>query len=193
METPVAAPHVLAGVSSVLTLPCPSGGQEMVGKIPALVAAVWFFVMQESTGKETSGKEFAARCKAILGLFKGFREDDVVVGKVGDEEEGWKGWEVVVPKEVKSWVREITSNGWLELDWYTNINSGDAAANLEEDDDENPGNRTVVKKEGLGTTMQDRYDYLSQENRAEFAMWKETMLGTIDDLIKDGIMDTTDG
>ncbi|TVY33316.1 hypothetical protein LSUB1_G007102 [Lachnellula subtilissima] len=146
MENPAAVPHVLAGVESILTQPCPDGEQNMQGKAPALVAACWFFVTQELTGKETSGKEFASRCKKILGLFKEARDDVVVVGKVGDDEEGWKDWEGVVAGDVKGWVREITENDWLALDWFTNIASGEAAAHAEDDDDETT--KRVGKREG---------------------------------------------
>ncbi|TVY19061.1 Origin recognition complex subunit 6 [Lachnellula arida] len=194
MENPAAVPHVLAGVESILTQPCPNGEQKMEGKVPALVAASWFFVTQELTGKETSGKEFALRCKKILGLFKEARDDVVVVGKVGDDEEAWKDWEAVVAGDVKGWVREITDNGWLELDWFTNIASGEAGAYVEEDEEDETTKR-VGKREGLGTMMADRYDYLSEENRAEYAEYKRAMLVKINDLIHEGIMDmdTTDG
>jgi len=193
MENPAAVPHVLAGVESILTQPCPDGEQKMQGKTPALVAASWFFVTQELTGKETSGREFASRCKKILGLFKEARDDVVVVGKVGDDEEGWNDWETVVAGDVKGWIREITENGWLALDWFTNIASGEAAAHAEDEDGETT--KRVGKREGLGMMMADRYDYLSEENRAEYSKWKGAMLAKINDLAQEGIMDmdTTDG
>lgn len=187
METPKAVPHVLAGVESILTLPSPGGEQTMEGKIPALVAAVWFFVMQELTGKETTGKEFASKRNKILAEFKGMRDDVLIVGKVGADEEAWKGWETVGARDVKGWVQEVTSNGWLELDWFTNIDNGGAGGHQEESEDERP--RKLAKREGLGMMMQDRYDYLSQENKAEYAAWRDTMLGAIENLIKEGIMD----
>jgi origin recognition complex subunit 6 len=193
METPQAVPHVLAGVQSILTLPCSTGEQEMEGKVPALVAVVWFFVMQELTGEETSAKGFLQGHKKILKIFKNVKDDAVVTGKVGVGEESWKDWEKVVTKDLKGWIKEITDNGWLKLDWFTNIGSNAAGAYEEESEEETT--KPVVKREGLGTTMQDRYDYLSQENMIEFEKWKGVMLETIDDLIKQGIMDmdTTDG
>jgi len=111
---------------------------------------------------------------------------------VGDDDEGWKGWEAVVANDVTGWIKEITDNGWVELDWFMNIGSGAEHAGGESEEETT---KQVGKREGLGTTMQDRYDYLSQENRMEFDKWKGAMLETIDNLINKGIMnmDTTDG
>ena len=46
-----------------------------------------------------------------------------------------------------------------------------------------------VRRAGLGTMMQAKFDYLSDEKRDEYAAWKQAMLAKINDLAAAGIMD----
>lgn len=193
MDTRTAIPHVLAGVESILCLP-PTSRSET--KLPALVVAVWFFVLQELTGKNTSSREFTERRKRVLEIFASVKEDEDIVAKIGDGEDAWKGWEVVGSADVQAWIVEVTNGDWLEMDWFVNIGSVDDHEDSmdvdgEERGDEDYADLKVPKGDqmGMGRMMQDEYDYLSAENQEQYGKWREAMLSTIDDLIKEGIMD----
>ena len=198
-----AVPHVWAGVESVLNLPCPGpdladGKEKMEGKMPALIAAVWFFVITRLVGKETNGKEYVKRRKQILEILLGVREDEAVAAKVGEEDGNWQGWEMVTTKDVDMWLGEIAEREWNTLDWFTNIDPGSGAGGVDEEvetNDEEEEKEVVeraskrVRRAGLGTMMQAKFDYLSDEKRDEYAAWKQAMLAKINDLAAAGIMD----
>ncbi|KAH8816237.1 origin recognition complex subunit 6-domain-containing protein [Xylogone sp. PMI_703] len=178
LHTRRAIPHVLAGVETVLTMPTPGprpgedgdgdgddeadegrGTRMMKGKekIPALVAAIWFFVTTRLRGTATDGKAYTRERKAVLDVLgKQIRDDEWVLERVGgrssasatagalskegkgkgksedqDEEKNWHGWEPIGPKDVDAWLLEINSSGWLTLDWFTNIEEGSAGQDLD--------------------------------------------------------------
>jgi origin recognition complex subunit 6 len=204
MDAGKAVPHVLAGVESVLCLPCPreqagteGGKQKMEGKLPALVAAVLFFAMTRLAGEETNGKEYLRQRKLVLDILAGMRDDAVVVGKVGDGEGGWLGWEVVRDTDIDAWLKDLPKRGWLEMDWFQNIVEGSGADGGAVDDDYDMDEGSLnpdksgkeILRAGLGTMRQDKFDYLSEAKRNEYAEWKAEILLKIDVLIAGGIMD----
>jgi origin recognition complex subunit 6 len=210
METPRAVPHLLAGVESVLCLPCPSdpnGENEkgMEGKIPALIAALWFFVVVKMRGKEGQGKENLARKKMVRDVLVRAKEDEEVSGRVGDEEGVWDGWEEVVEKDVNMWRKEIVVKGWREMDWFENIIEGcgvDGVGHSDADDDENNDDSTSVEFEGearratTGSMINPKY-IPTLVGKSEYEEWRDMMLAKIDEMIEDGVMDvgmdTTEG
>ncbi len=131
LETPKAIPHILAGVETLLTSPCPKLDEEAIvseekgnGKLPALIAAVWFFVVIKMRGREKQGMETSHRKRAVRDVLERAREDEWMLARVGEKEEAWNGWEVVAEKDVLVWNREINSRGWKELDWFLNVEDG---------------------------------------------------------------------
>jgi origin recognition complex subunit 6 len=222
-----AVPHVIAGVESVLFLPCPGaedadGDQSMreapegeggegglKRKIPALIGAVLAFVIVRLTGQQTDAKEYNQRVRTILGLLRGLREDEAIAAKVGEREDAWDGWEPITKKDVDGWLKEISSKGWLRMDWWENMVDGSGASGqaeeVDEEDDEDIDEdvRTRgMERERLwhtrsGTMKQDQVDYLSETQRERYAKWKELMLAKIDSMVEGGILnggkDTTVG
>ncbi|RFU26198.1 hypothetical protein B7463_g10144, partial [Scytalidium lignicola] len=234
LRTRTAIPHVLAGVETVLTLPCPGagGGEEdddgggntspttvkvrkqknMKGKgkekdkLPALIAAIWFFVTTRLRGTATDGKAYVRERKAVLDVLgQQVRNDEWVLERLGkdkdrgeaeNEEKNWLGWETVGPKDVDDWLLEINSSGWLMLDWFTNIVEGSGGEDLdggeiegeeeEEDDVDVDDNDDNVKTDvmngtgaGLGTMINDRIHCLTDAKRREYALWKEKIMARI--------------
>lgn len=204
-----ATPHVLAGVDSVLFLQCPGdedlegdrtmregqSAQEegLRGKMPALIAAVLSFAIVRLTGEETDAKEYNQRVKMVIGVLRSMREDMAMVAKIGEEEEAWKGWEVITKKDVDAWLKEIASKGWLRMDWWENMVGGSGVSGQaeevydDEDDEEDDqeARAAEIERERLwktrsGTMIQDQYDYLSEAKRKQYARWKELMLVKID-------------
>jgi origin recognition complex subunit 6 len=216
LAAPAAAPHILAGVTTVLTLPSPSLSndrenqrQDKKDKVPALIAAVYFFVGTRLSGRETSGQEYISQRKGVLSTLAKLREDQELGEKIrGKTKDGveWEGWEKVGTKDVDVWLLEISTRGWLKLDWFENIIEGAGvelkvdSGHVEDDDESHPPmagggveNKNVLQS-GLGTMMQDRVDYLSEKKRAEYRIWKQGILAKLKQIEKGGeIMDTSDG
>ncbi|KAN0119929.1 Origin recognition complex, subunit 6 [Hyaloscypha variabilis] len=210
MNTPRAVPHLLAGVESVLCLPCPSdpnGENEkgMEGKIPALIAALWFFVVMRMRGKEGQVKENMARKKMVIVVLARAKEDESVRERVGEEEEDWEGWEEVVEKDVNSWRKEIVVKEWKKMDWFENIVEGcgvdgetpsDTDDNDDDDDDMSEEVESDFRRAAPGSMIQGKYIVTSRKKK-EYEEWRDMMLAKIDEMIEDGIldvgMDTTEG
>jgi len=200
LETRKAIPHVLAGVESVLCLPPPQieDGQEkgkekkMEGKIPALIAAVWFWVLGRLTGKDTNGEEYKKRRQMVMDVLATVEDSKWVAERVGEDEEDWEGWEVVRSKDIQGWVIELKEKAWLEMDWYENIvEDADVDGVGEGEDDDLESSRTFeeLSRAGLGTMKLDKFDYLTERKRMEYEVWKRKMLRMIDELVEEGVLD----
>lgn len=117
LEAPAAPPHIFAGVSSILTLPAPlpSGtatrGEPKKDKIPALMVAVYLFVITRLSGVEITPGEYSQVTSAALKIL-----DSAEVGKAQTED--------VNGEDVGEWLREIRDRGWTSLDWFENIGEG---------------------------------------------------------------------
>ena len=204
-DTGRAVPHVWAGVESVLFLPCPvdgtrkGKGEKMEGKLAALVATIWLFVVAALESKKTSKQELFEDKKRLLGVLKGLKGDEGLAKRVG--EEGWEGWEdldgigmKIWMAQIDDWINFVITGGWLEMEWRTNIAAASGASGrMEENDelerdeeDEEPERESKrMRRIGLGTMMQAKFDYLSDEKREAYAIWKENMLARIDALTAD--------
>lgn len=211
-----AVPHVIAGVESILFLPCPGtedleGDQTMQegqsaeaavkGKTPALIVAVLSFSIARLTGEETDAKEYNQRVKKAIALLHDIRSDEAMVEKIGEGEEDWEGWESITKKDVDAWLKEIGSKGWLRMDWWENMADGSGVSGEvedsheeDEDDEEETGQAAERERDQLwktrsGTMLQDQFEYLSEAKREQFARWKELMLVKIDSLVEGGELD----
>ncbi|KAH7346547.1 origin recognition complex, subunit 6 [Rhexocercosporidium sp. MPI-PUGE-AT-0058] len=208
MGTRGAVPHVLAGVESILCLPCPyaGGGKGMEGKLQALVGAVWFLVVVRLRGVERQGLETMARKDRVREVLGGARGDEGVLERVGSGEEAWVGWEeTVLERDVNSWRKEIVGKGWRELDWFTNIGEGvgvegeggeDADADADPDADVVMGEggellESAGRRARPGTMIQEQY-CITREKREAFIEWKEMMLAHIEEVMADGYLERDD-
>ena len=204
MATPRAVPHVLAGVETVMDLAAAGDGigeKKVQGKAPALIAAVWFFVVVQMRGVVNQGKENLQRKRLALEVLGKARDDALTARKVGEEDGAWAGFEVVEEKDVLLWRREIVDRGWKQMDWFENIVQGcgvdgddvvDESAGSEADEPLSPktGNQEKTTRRGC-TMLLDKYDYMSSAKQREYEEWRAAMLRKIDDLIKEGIQDKT--
>jgi origin recognition complex subunit 6 len=171
----------------------------MQGKIPALIAALWFFVVVKMRGKEAQGKENLGRKKMVRDVLLRAQGDEGVRERVGEEEGAWEGWEEVVEKDVNAWRREIVDKGWREMDWFKNIVEGCGVDGDDESDQDESDDDDVVmieetgkdsRRAATGSMIQEKYNYLSLAKRKEFEDWKGIMLAKIQDLIDEGAMDS---
>jgi origin recognition complex subunit 6 len=200
LETRKAIPHVLAGVESVLCLPPPQiednqekgKDKKMEGKIPALIAAVWFWVLGRLTGKDTNGEEYKKRRQMVMNVLATVESSEWVAERVSQEEGTWVGWETVGSKDIQGWVIELKEKAWLEMDWYENIvEDPDVDGVGDGEDEELESSRTFeeLSRAGLGTMKLDKFDYLTERKRAEYEVWKGKMLRMIDELVEEGVLD----
>lgn len=134
LGAPAAPHHVFAGVSSILTLAAPcsddnaasAGGLEDVN-ISALIIVVYLLVITRLTGSEMPAQEFTRlRGLAIAAMRESGTKEPIE--EVADSDK--------VVASVQSWMREVGSKGWTELDWFANVIEGGGLGTREPDAEE---------------------------------------------------------
>lgn len=191
LEAKGAAPHVLAGVTSVLTLPSPrpDGPNPRKGMLPGLVIAVFIMTRTRLLGVQTSGKEYVGLRRHFMDTLIELRDDKEVKAKVAAIQKGkkaWEGWEKFGGRDVDGWLLELSSKGWTELDWFNNMQNGvgmDLPEVAEpEDDDANAdigddgGQDFGGPLRGIGSMLNDRVDYLSARKKEDYAVWAASVM-----------------
>ncbi|KAI9772552.1 MAG: hypothetical protein M1840_000757 [Geoglossum simile] len=200
---PAAIPHVIGGVTSILTQPSPflsndknAASEAKRDKVPALIIAIYFFVAMRLSNQETTGAEYVRQRRKAMATIEA---DPRVLGS----------GEPFGAKDVDAWVKEISEKGWLRLDWFNNIpeepeplleRTEEAAepgvggsTSIRTAGHTSPGKRPSARKFlnnrnnntlhiGLGTMMQDRVDYLGEEKRLDFIEWREDIMRRIETL-----------
>ncbi|KAL9583858.1 MAG: hypothetical protein Q9212_002456 [Teloschistes hypoglaucus] len=195
-------PHIFAGVSSVLTLPSPNHpnpGDDQILRlrqmsVEALIVAVYILVRTRLSGSGLDTKNYALQRDKALTIVSELRHGDN---------------HFVTPEsgEVNEWLVEIARGCWRELDWFTNVQEGAGVRTRDseaEDSDKQDSSHTdddqgfatknrrlgwqmeeaPFLQPGLGTMMQDKFDYLSDEKRAEYQRWKKGFLARIEQIEK---------
>ena len=121
-DAPAAPPHVFAGVSSILTLPPPhraDPGNEKVPRedvnISALVIMVYLLVSTRLTGAHIPPEEFVRQRTLAVETIRDSGIEQALK-EVSEESD--------VVAQIMGWGREISSNGWAELDWFENVPEG---------------------------------------------------------------------
>lgn len=119
-------------------------------------------------------------------------------------------------QEVDMWTDSIVKSGWATgMEWFENVplpdnredgeidNEGNAQHGENDDEDEDSGplgpnrrrRQNVIAsgdkvrgglQPGLGTMMQDRVDWLSEDRKADFIDWKEDIMERINGMEKSG-------
>lgn len=202
LNTRDAVPHVLAGVESLICLPRPreyeEGEGRLVGMWPAMIVAVWAFVVLKLQLGVLDAEETRKLREKALVVLEEIREDDEILKRVGSEEEDWEGWDLVVEeyeagKYVNKWIKELVEGGWNEMDWHENIVEKSELDEGEEDVEVMERPKKIMREDdmkyGLGTMRQAKVDYLSEEKREKYAEWKAMMLAKIDEMIANGVLD----
>lgn len=80
------------------------------------------------------------------------------------------------------------------MDWYQNLVKADAQDDTGEDQEREDAldgiERALVREDemryGLGTMRQKKVDYLTEQRRAEYKVWKKNILAKIARLQKEG-------
>ena len=215
-KTHEAAPHVFAGVSSVLQA---HGTGEPASKkrrttttklddtapyaedtLPAVIVTLFFAVSKKMYGRETTDN-VESRAKAVQTVKEYCKANAEQLPDKLDTS-STMGYDI-------EGLMVGAVNEWMEMEWYQNVlelGSADEnpATEDENEDDEarltpakRPAKTPLRRKEkhgkrileedsddvgaagllpGLGTMFQPAIDWLSDERRAEFALWKQDVL-----------------
>ena len=195
LDAPAAPPHVFAGVSSILTHPQDEAGSQDSNEEfnrTALIVAVSFFVTSRLSGVTTTPEDLAQKLRIALELMHELEHE-------GDE------IEPTSETDVRSHMRKIASPKWMNMDWFRNIQVGSGLAATEESskDIEEESSRSPARdgpalpsrkrpktstsgrakdflKPGLGTMLQPKIDYLSEESLAAYGEWKDDIMRRIE-------------
>lgn len=197
LKAPAAAPHVFAGVSSILVAEKrKSGSQEMPGDIvlAALISAVAFFVSSRLAGVQIKSEELVQKMNTAQATMKQLAT------------EGFDITEIDEP-QIRAHMRMIASQKWIQMDWFRNVKVGSGVHGQQSDSqsqsesDTNISHAKEVSSEfqreqprmvfenpdveylqpGLGTMMQPRVDYLGDESLKAYEEWKADILRRLDD------------
>lgn len=192
-EAPGAIPHIYAGFCSIIKLQQSKGaeGGTVRGRgsrpsrqksstqieeenYPALLTVILLYVYSRLSGKESTADAFVhQRDKAL---------------KILQESEIWKGAsrENVV-EEVQLLMREA-QNGWLEIEWYTNIEEGAGLsgksrfANIPNEAGETGAESRTLEEDEVGMEGQRSYmqpEYFSEERKQNYEKWKARVMSRV--------------
>ncbi|KAI9679493.1 MAG: hypothetical protein M1817_005515 [Caeruleum heppii] len=187
-KAPAAPPHVIAGVTSVLTLPAPFDPDHATerlptkrDKIPALVVGV-FFVFARLVGEPIPPTEYIQwRDTALTELAQWMNQHDAATAEVAESEN-------FSPEDVNVWLSEMSERGWMRLDWYQNVEQGaglEIGANAQDDVEDS----SMQSREDSGTALEDivfsammnpQVRFLSSAYCDEFRKWKQDVLVRLD-------------
>lgn len=211
-EEPSLAPHIFAGLGSIAKFQrqkvadetsngaTPSRGRSrrsVAGNkswkehetieqsdIPALCAVLLFYTHARISGKEITPDQY-------------LQQRETVARTILHTDRGKDIAKSDLLSDIERFMREA-QNGWLDLEWYRNIQEGEVdELGVDEDMpdvDATYQSGTTPKKckadtastnsgalqHGFGTMMQDKVDYLSEDRRRDYAAWKAIMMKRID-------------
>jgi len=121
LGAPAAPHHVFAGVSSILILPSPNQDSRIERdpveqvNVAALVIAVYVLVYTRLSGVSMTPENFIRQRTTAIQAIRGSGIQEAI-------DEASTGSDVAA--RVNSWMREVSSNGWTDLDWFANVPEG---------------------------------------------------------------------
>ncbi|OCK79875.1 hypothetical protein K432DRAFT_354063 [Lepidopterella palustris CBS 459.81] len=161
-------------------------------QILALIAVLLFYVLARITNKETTPDEFAQQRDMAISILRGM---ELEAARGVDEEE--------MLRDVESFMRLAQSQGWVRMEWFLNVVQGDNRGEEGEGGDvdnlddggvkglgarkrrggagrEDVGGGNGGLQIGLGTMMQEKIDYLSEEKRKDYLLWKAEIMARVE-------------
>lgn len=176
-SAPLLPPHIYAGVSSILHL---SGNQEK-DAITTLIVGVYILVSKKMHNRQVDDIAYLEQAKCAVQVV---------------------GLDLSKREEVDAWVLRITGSGWTAgNEWWENVPEGvldEDDADIEMEADEEDGERLGKRRrllpdsaeerggllQGLGTMMQEKVDWLSEERRTDYEDWKGGIMKRIHQIEK---------
>jgi len=149
-----------------------------------LMAALYLYVWNALTSRgNTAPVELAKMRKDVVRTMQRGREEVVIKGK-GGEEVLWEAWKEPRVKDLDTAAAKIHRNGWLQMGWAGAIDDlltvdRERESDGEEEVGDENGLDMIWRKDSM---LQERFDYLSEWRRKEYASWKANMLKRIKSL-----------
>ncbi|KAF1994088.1 hypothetical protein P154DRAFT_476564 [Amniculicola lignicola CBS 123094] len=198
---PMAAPHVFTGVESTIpllarmaaaaaetpskrsrrTTTAPPGAISdlTTARILGLVAVMFFYVLSQMLDQDISPEQFTEwREKAVATLLQ------MSVSKDCTED--------MLYEEIEALMPMAHEEGWLQMEWYTNIEPVDDGDQMEGVEltggkDTSNGSRKDLRNTGseyigLGTMMQEATDYLGVRQREDYKRWKTEIMARVEEI-----------
>lgn len=164
-----------------ITIP---GGRESIDEwiwenYTAIFSAICYWVFARAkaatTGHPIPREPAYQQRREILSLLTQARKSVTVPGL--DDDELWKDWADLKPRDFTGAVATIADRSWLG-DWWKGVddvvNSTDwENVQVEEEDTELAA---PIRVRRADTMFQDQFDYLSDSRKAEFKVWKHDMI-----------------
>lgn len=169
-----------------------SQSEWVTANLTAVCGAVYFFVTHQiqklKTGEEVSRETYIPARKQILALLA--RARDEVDTKGAAEDDFWAGYQATKAKDFDIAVQEMTDRDCLAEDWFTSL--ADVVAQTDDDRHnhmDREGSEDAVARataRSADSMLQDRFDLLTDEKRADYRTWKEGILRRIEQLEANG-------
>ena len=199
---PNAAPHVFTGVESILPLlarmsaaapDTPSKRSRSRSDIPqisvtdlssdrilGLIAVIFLYVLTRMKDEDVSPEQYNEWRETAL--------DTLLKTPTGQG----TTYEELLP-ETEQLMPMAQQEGWLQMEWFTNITPLNAMDEMEGVEMTEEAARLKDEKKkglksggsdyiGLGTMMQDATDYLGQHQREDYKSWKAKIMAHVQEL-----------
>ncbi|KAI5458047.1 origin recognition complex, subunit 6 [Mariannaea sp. PMI_226] len=181
------APTILAGMEAIVI---PAGRKTddswVLQHITGLLAAIYFYVTMRvralASGEAVDRNGYLPVREEIITLLSRARKE-VTVGN--SDEDSWDGFTSLKTKEFDDAVAQVNERGWLNDDWYQGIVDVVKLTQRSQLDDVDMMDEDALPKMQIkraDTMFQDKYDFLSEAKRADYKIWKESMLTRINSL-----------
>ncbi|KAH8907278.1 hypothetical protein BR93DRAFT_945312 [Coniochaeta sp. PMI_546] len=175
-------PTVIAGMEAIV---CPHGRRTkdewVLSHMTSLLGSLYLYVW--NTVSMPDGIDEARYVVARKGVVEALQEArDTIKFKEVDEEEAWESWQDIQVGDIDDATLTVNRHGWLESDWAEGIEDliSREADHAAEEARPRKGNRVPIGTvRRTDTMLQDKYDYLSEKRRNEYAAWKKRMLKEI--------------
>lgn len=175
-------PTVVAGMEAIV---CPHGRKTrdewVLGHMTSLLGSLYLYVW--NTVSMPNGVDEARYVTARKDVVEALRHArETIAIKDFDEEEAWEGWQDIQVADIDDAALTVNRHGWLESDWAKEIEDlirreEDHAA---EKAGAGRGNRVPIGPvRRTDTMLQEKYDYLSEKRRKDYAAWNKKMMKEI--------------
>jgi origin recognition complex subunit 6 len=153
----------------------------VAGHMTSLLAALYLYVW--NTVNMPNGVDEARYVKARKNVVETLEQarETISVKDVEEEEQAWEGWQDIHAEDIDDAAITINRRGWLESDWAKGIQD------LIQREQDHDAEKTVGKgiRDPVGTVrrtdtmLQEKYDYLSDKRRKDYAAWERTIMKEI--------------
>jgi origin recognition complex subunit 6 len=174
-------PTVIAGMETIVA---PHGrrtnDQWVLANMAALLGSIFLYVWVSVTMPDgVDESRYAQARKEVVETL--MRARDSVSIKNLEEDEAWEGWRDFSAGGIDTAALKVNQSGWLESDWAKGIEDLIYRDGLEVSEGLKHDNadETATQVRRADTMFQERYNFLSERRRKEYATWKEEILRRI--------------